>query len=119
MKHILEKKIEENNIISSVNSMKKKISEYFIEKKTYVFDDVENDEIKFLMEHEKQKEYYEDILIIKERIDELNKLILVEMKKEALNFMEKSNYFKKLYSERTNEKYEKIYAALFGTKIFL
>lgn len=71
------------------------------------------------MEHEKQKEYYEDILIIKERIDELNKLILVEMKKEALNFMEKSNYFKKLYSERTNEKYEKIYAALFGTKIFL
>lgn len=119
MKHILEKKIEENNVMNSVNLMKKKISEYFIEKKTNVFEDVENEEIKFLMEHEKQKEYYEDILIIKERINELNNLILIEMKKEALNFMEKSNYFKKLYSERTNEEYEKIYSALFGTKIFL
>lgn len=119
MKHLMEKKIEECYIVSYVNSVKKRVNEFFIQKKYSAFDNCGNKEIRYLLEHEKQKEYYEDIIVLKERIAEINKYMMSYMKKTANKVIEKTNYFKKQKNERINEHYDRIYSALFGTTIFL
>ena len=119
MKHLMEKKIEECYIVNYVNSVKKKVNEFFIGKNYSAFDNCSSKEIRYLLEHEKQKEYYEDIIVLKARIAEINRYMMAYMKKTANRVMEKTNYFKKQKNERINDHYDRIYSALFGTTIFL
>ena len=119
MKHLMEKKIEDCYIVNYVNSVKKKVNEFFIGKNYSAFDNCSSKEIRYLLEHEKQKEYYEDIIVLKARIAEINRYMMAYMKKTANRVMEKTNYFKKQKNERINDHYDRIYSALFGTTIFL
>ena len=119
MKHLMEKKIEDCYIVNYVNSVKKKVNEFFIGKKYSAFDNCSSKEIRYLLEHEKQKEYYDDIIVLKARIAEINRYMMAYMKKTANRVMEKTNYFKKQKNERINDHYDRIYSALFGTTIFL
>ena len=119
MKHLMEKKIEDCYIVNYVNSVKKKVNEFFIGKNYSAFDNCSSKEIRYLLEHEKQKEYYDDIIVLKARIAEINRYMMAYMKKTANRVMEKTNYFKKQKNERINDHYDRIYSALFGTTIFL
>ena len=119
MKHLMEKKIEDCYIVNYVNSVKKKVNEFFIGKNYSAFDNCSSKEIRYLLEHEKQKEYYEDIIVLKARIAEINRYMMAYMKKTANRVMEKTNYFKKQKNEWINDHYDRIYSALFGTTIFL
>ena len=119
MKHLMEKKIEDCYIVNYVNTVKKKVNEFFIQKNYSAFDNCGSKEIRYLLEHEKQKEYYEDIIVLKERIAEINRYMMAYMKKTANRVIEKTNYFKKQKNERINDHYDRIYSALFGTTIFL
>ncbi len=84
MKHLMEKKIEDCYIVNYVNSVKKKVNEFFIGKNYSAFDNCSSKEIRYLLEHEKQKEYYEDIIVLKARIAEINRYMMAYMKKQRI-----------------------------------
>lgn len=124
MKSSIQNKIEENEVLTIVETIKRKLCSFAYcpkSKKSSFWTDEEdnNNVVRFLLEHEKQKEYFEDILVLRARIKELDSFIHKLIIKEVESFKEKFKYIKKKQSEKASAYYERVYAALFGNTIVL
>ena len=69
--------------------------------------------IKFLLAKDENKDYYQDVIILSERIQKLNIFIKKMRKEEFLIFEEKFKYGIK--DERSKKFYDKFFNALFGS----
>lgn len=124
MKSSIQNKIEENEVLAIVETIKRKLCSFAYcpnnKKSTFWTDENDNNNVvRFLLEHEKQKEYFEDILVLRSRIKELDSFIHKLIINEVESFKEKFKYIKKKQSEKASAYYEKVYAALFGNTIVL
>ena len=100
MKSSIQNKIEENEVLTIVETIKRKLCSFAYcpkSKKSSFWTDEEdnNNVVRFLLEHEKQKEYFEDILVLRARIKELDSFIHKLIIKEVESFKEKFKYIKK------------------------
>ena len=69
---------------------------------------------------QKQREYEEDIKIINERIDEIEKALLELTRSQYCKYRNKYEYFsKKCLSNKENNEFKQIYNALFGMSLFI
>jgi hypothetical protein len=66
------------------------------------------------LEHDKNKDYFQDVIILSERIKKLNEFIKLMRKEEFLIFEEKSNY-RDLRDARSKYFYDIVFNALFGS----
>jgi hypothetical protein len=73
---------------------------------------------KFFEENKSQKEYFEEILILREKIFEISKEI-EQMKQDQLKIFRSRFDSFKIISNKQSVKYDLIYAALFGNSIIL
>lgn len=125
MKANLENKIEESEILAIVNTIKKRLCSYAYcskanKKNFWTSNDDGNNIVKFLLEHEKQKEFFEDILVLRSRIKELDSFIKKLMKDQFQSFKAKFESSKiKVKKEKLDATYDIVYSALFGKAIFL
>jgi len=72
----------------------------------------------FFEENKRQKEYFEEILLLRQKIEELENEIAL-MKEESLkNFRRKYDSLKSLNS-KFSVQYDLIYSALFGNSIII
>ena len=69
--------------------------------------------IKYLLAKDENKDYYQDVIILSERIQKLNIFIKKMRKEEFLIFEEKFKYGIK--DERSKKFYDKVFNALFGS----
>jgi hypothetical protein len=72
--------------------------------------------INYLLEKDKKKDYYNDVIILSERIRRLNDFIKKMRKEEFLIFEEKFKYQIKI--NQTKQFYDKVFNALFGSSSF-
>ena len=69
---------------------------------------------------QKQREYEEDIKIINERIDEIEKALLELTRSQYCKYRNKYEYFsKKCLSNKEKNEFKQIYNALFGMSLFI
>ena len=69
---------------------------------------------------QKQREYEEDIKIINERIDEIEKALLELTRSQYCKYRNKYEYFsKKCLSNKEKNEFKQIYNALFGMSLFM
>ena len=69
---------------------------------------------------QKQREYEEDIKIINERIDEIEKTLLELTRSQYCKYRNKYEYFsKKCLSNQEKNEFKQIYNALFGMSLFI
>ena len=111
----LENILEDLQIKSIVGKLKKQISKYsYGEGKLTKRDNKKNNIINYLLEHDKNKDYFQDVIILSERIKKLNEFIKLMRKEEFLIFEEKSNY-RDLRDARSKYFYDIVFNALFGS----
>ena len=72
--------------------------------------------INYLLAKDDKKEYYNDVLVLSERIKRLNNFIKKMRKEEFLIFEEKFKYQNK--NNQTKKFYDKVFNALFGSSSF-
>ena len=72
--------------------------------------------INYLLAKDKKKDYYNDVIILSERIQRLNEFIKKMRKEEFLIFEEKFKYQIKI--NQTKQFYDKVFNALFGSSSF-
>ena len=125
MKASLESKIEESEILAIVTTIKKRLCSYAYcskanKKNFWTSNDDGNNIVKFLLEHEKQKEFFEDILVLRSRIKELDSFIKKFMKDQFQSFKSKFETPKyKIKKGNLEATYDIVYSALFGKAIFV
>ena len=116
MKDGFERQIEDMEIRNIVQNIKANLAQSVFKDQS-LYGDKQNI-IKFLNEHKNQTQYYEEIIRLRTRIDEINKVIEKLVSEEAIIFKDKYNRVKK--SEETavkNDYYESVYNALFGIQL--
>ena len=107
--------LEDIQIKSIVENLKHQISKYsYGEGKLTKRDNKKNNIINYLLEHDKNKDYFQDVITLSDRIKKLNEFIKLMRKEEFLIFEEKSNYGD-LKDIRAKYYYDKIFNALFGS----
>ena len=72
--------------------------------------------INYLLVKDEKKEYYNDVIVLSERIKRLNDFIKKMRKEEFLIFEEKFKYQNK--NNQTKKFYDKVFNALFGNSSF-
>ena len=72
--------------------------------------------INYLLVKDEKKEYYNDVIVLSERIKRLNDFIKKMRKEEFLIFEEKFKYQNK--NNQTKKFYDKVFNALFGSSSF-
>ena len=72
--------------------------------------------INYLLAKDEKKEYYNDVIVLSERIKRLNDFIKKMRKEEFLIFEEKFKYQNK--NNQTKKFYDKVFNALFGSSSF-
>lgn len=69
---------------------------------------------------QKQKEYEEDIKIINERIEEIDKALLEQTRSQYCKYKSKYDFFsKKCLSNKEKNEFKQIFNALFGMSLFI
>lgn len=99
--------------------MKDKINAYAIDGNKNVFEkkDRENNIIKFIIDHEKEKEYFHDVLIINHRIRQLD-MFISKLRKDEYQIFEGKFKFTSMIDEYNKNLHDTIFSALFGTTSF-
>lgn len=108
-----ENKIEERQIDSITGSIKDKLMEYAVTGKNFINDNEDN-VVKFMLEYEKKAEFFEDILLLRKRIKDLDLLSRGLYKEQIELFKSKYDYTIKRPNINTEAQYGLIYSALFG-----
>ena len=105
----------ENIVINSIiKDIKRKLAMNFNGEFTFQKEKSKNRNIiKFLLAKDENKDYYQDVIILSERIQKLNIFIKKMRKEEFLIFEEKFKYGIK--DERSKKFYDKVFNALFGS----
>ena len=107
--------IEDIQIKSIVENLKQQISNYAKgEGQLMKKDRGKNNIISLLLAQEKNKDYFKDVIILSERIQQLNEFIKKMRKEEFLIFEEKFK-FGDLKDDRSKNFYDKVFNALFGS----
>ena len=110
IKNVNEKREEELQIKQIVSTLKEKILEYAQNDKVFE-NEKDNFIVKFFLGDEKEKDYIEEMVYLRDRIEILENNISVMMKEEQKNFKIKNQKF------RNNIQYNLINSALFGNGI--
>jgi len=107
--------IENIQIRSVVENLKQQISKYsYGEGKLIKKTKGKNNIINYLLAQDKNKDYFQDVIILSERIKKLNDFIKKMRKEEFLIFEEKFKYGD-VKDGRSKNFYDKIFNALFGS----
>ena len=107
--------IEDIQIKSIVENLKKQISKYSQGEGQLVLKDRgKNNIINYLLAQDKNKDYFKDVIILSERIQKLSDFIKKMRKEEFLIFEEKLKYGN-IKDERSKNFYDKVFNALFGS----
>lgn len=107
--------IENIQIRSVVENLKQQISKYsYGEGKLIKKERGKNNIINYLLAQDKNKDYFQDVIILSERIKKLNDFIKKMRKEEFLIFEEKFKYGD-VKDGRSKNFYDKIFNALFGS----
>lgn len=112
MKNNYEEKIEEFNIQNIVDNLKAKLRNK---------EAVENKESKiekYFNENKKHKEYFEEILLLRSKIEETEELCR-SMKEEMSRKFKQKYEITKMISQKNNMTLDLIYSALFGNNIII
>lgn len=86
------------------------------QKQATIQDDNDNIVLKYFLDNEKQKEVFEDILLIRSKIQNNEKEIEKIMSEEIRNFKSRYDAFKNI-SAHSSLQYDMLYSALFGNSI--
>ena len=119
-KNEYDQKLEDIQVKSIVESLKEKILEY--SKNEKVFEEIEksssnnNTILKYFLEHEKQREYFEEILLLRNQIQLVDEYIEKIVKDEKKSFQKRYDQFKNV-NPRSSVQYDILYAAMFGNNI--
>lgn len=115
-KNQLENKIEEKHVTSIVKNIKDKLFESAGIGKSFVNDKDEN-VVKFMVKNEKQKEFFDDIIMLRQRIREIDLYYKVMFKEQSLAFKQKFYFIRQKQNDKAAVYYDTIYSALFGTNL--
>jgi hypothetical protein len=114
-KNVYEEKVENIQIAKIVEKYRKKIMDINCEG----FDSKYNDEesiLKYFFENQKQREFFEDLLVLRNKIKS-NEEEITKMMKEELNNFKRKNLNIRNVSHHNSVQYETIFANLFGNNI--
>ena len=107
--------IENIQIQTIVDKLKLQISKYALgEGQLTRKDRGKNNIINYLLAQDKNKDYFQDVIILSERIQKLSDFIKKMRKEEFLIFEEKFKYGD-IKDERSKNFYDKVFNALFGS----
>lgn len=104
----LEKKIEDKQIASITKSIKDNATG------NIYINDNEDNVVKLMLEYEKKTEYFEDILLLRKRINELESFSKALLKEQGELFKTKYDYAIQTQNSKAVAQYDIIYSALFG-----
>lgn len=115
-KNQLESKIEEKHITSIVRGIKESLLEYAVNGKNFV-NEKEESVVKFMIENEKQKEFFDDIIALRRIIKEIDFFYKAMFKEQSQAFKQKFYFIRQKQSDKAAVYYDNIYNALFGTNL--
>jgi hypothetical protein len=110
------KEIEPTNSQTLMKTIYSDNSNIFSEQQAQIQDDKENFVLKYFLENEKQREVFEEILLLRGKIQNNEKEIEKIMSEEVKNFKRRYEAFKNI-SAHSSLQYDMLYSALFGNSI--